>query len=628
MRARIPALVAALAVVVPLAACSPAPQPSVEPATASGSWTVLTYSIADTNLEPFMMTDLEELGDVGTQEGLNVVALVDRSAEYSDEPVLGLDPWSGAKYLEIDQNEATVLEDMGDVNTGDPNVLADFIARAIYDYPADHYALIISDHGASWPGVGADGSFGDDTLNLAELDASLAAGLKAANLEKFDLLGFDACLMATYEVASTLQDRAERLVASQELEPGHGWDYRALDTIADDGTATVDELGSAIIDGFEAQAQDEGTDTDITLAMVDLTKMGAVDAALKAFTDVLVDRASAVGPVVGRTLASTLGFGQSPDPDQDTHMADLASLTSEIGVQLLFAAPAADNVTRAINDAVVDRVSGQATKGATGLSIYFPPTVEYFDQDYRDLPNVGGWMDFLTAYYAQGADITQQPDISDADITFGPDGVTITGSFDIATGNNLSEAYIRYGVVEDDGSITFLGEQDATLFDDGTGTASGTYGLTSLELSDGVDTVSAYLSLFGNTGGDVVTAEIPLAYYSPDGSTTGDLVLSATLDPGTGEILSATYFEYDQETGTYGEFTPEPDWIIVPIVLNVLDDGTEEWLLTSDVGLYADTAGLSYDSVPLPSGTSLYLELVVVDFGGNYDSVSGTVTVP
>ena len=31
--------------------------------------------------------------------------------------------------------------------------------------------------------------------------------------------------------------------------------------------------------------------------------------------------------------------------------------------------------------------------------------------------------------------------------------------------------------------LTFLGEQDATLFDDGTGTASGTYGLTSLELS-------------------------------------------------------------------------------------------------------------------------------------------------
>ena len=84
----------------------------------------------------------------------------------------------------------------------------------------------------------------------------------------------------------------------------------------------------------------------------------------------------------------------------------------------------------------------------------------------------------------------------------------------------------------------------------------------------------------------------------------------------------------NEELGTYGEFTPEPDWIIVPIVLNVLDDGTEEWILTSDFGLYADTANLTYNLAALPSGSSLYLELVVVDFGGNTDSVSGTVTVP
>lgn len=629
MRARFPSLLGSAALIFTLAACSTTVPPAAVSAVDTGSWTVMTFSIADTNLEPFMMTDLEELGDVGTQEGLNVVALVDRSAEYSEEAVLGLDPWSGAKYLEINQNEAVVLEEMGDINTGDPNVLADFIARAIFDYPADHYALIISDHGASWPGVGADGSFDDDVLSLAELDAALAAGLTAANLDTLDLLGFDACLMATYEVASTLQDRAQRLVASQELEPGHGWDYRAIDTIADDGTATVDELGSAIIDGFEAQAQDEGTESDITLSMIDLTKMGAVDDALAAFTDVLVERASAVGPTVGRTLASTLGFGQSPDPDQDTHMADLASLTSEIGVQLLFAAPAADNVTRAINDAVVDRVAGQATQGATGMSIYFPPTVEYFNSDYRDLPNLGGWMDFLTAYYAEGADIADEPEIDDANITFGDDGVTISGTFDITTGNNLSSAYIRYGIVESDGSITFLGEQDATLFEEGTGSAGGTYDLTYLELTDGIDTVYGYLSLFGNTGDDeVVSAEIPLLYYAPDGSETGDLVLSMTLDPSTGDILNLTYYVYDPDAGTYGEFTPEPGWIIKPIVLNVLEDGTEQWVVTSDTGLFADPAGLRYDLVSLPSELSLFLELIVVDFGGNTASVSGTVTVP
>jgi len=629
MRARPLALIAALGLTVSLAACSAGPDASESPAAATdeGSWTVLTYSIADTNLEPFMMTDLEEIGDVGSQKGLNLIALVDRSDEYSEDPVLGLNDWSGAKLLQIGKNEATVLEDMGDVNTGDPNVLADFIARGISSYPADHYALIISDHGASWPGVGADGSFDDDGLSLREIDEALAAGLEAVDVEKFDMLGFDACLMATYEVASTLAPRADRLVASQELEPGHGWDYTALDVIADDGQATVDELGSAIIDGFHKQANDEGTDAEITLAEIDLTKMGAVDEALTAFTDVLIDAAATVGPTVGRTLADTLGFGQSPDPSQDTHMKDLAIFTSEIGVQLLFASDAADNLTRAINDVVLDRVDGQATRGATGLSIYFPDSEDYFDQDYTTLQDRGGWLEFLTAYYGSAAAISQPPVVDqNAEITFGDDGVTITGFFDPTTAANLSEAYIRYGVYEEDGSLTFLGEEEADLAPGNSGSASGTYDLTYLTLYDGYDTATAYLSLYNDEDTGTSSADIPLSYYAPDDSASGDLLLDVIIEDG--EITSETYYEFDDEAGTYGEFAPEADWIIVPTVLNVLPDGTEQWLETSDVGLYADLESLVYQFEDLEPETQLYLELVVVDFGGNYASVHAVVTVP
>lgn len=590
-----------------------------------GSWTVLTYSIADTDLEPFMMTDLEELGEVGGGDGLNVVALVDRASDYSDEDVLGIDAWSGAKLLEIGEGGATELEDLGDVNTGDPALLAEFIAEGIEAYPADNYALVISDHGASWPGVGGDESSDQDTLTLAELHSAIEEGLTTAGVDRLDLLGFDACLMATYEVASELAPLADRLIASQELEPGHGWDYRSFGEITDDGTATVDELGSAIIDGFKAQADDEGTSAEITLSLIDLTKMAQLDAALTAFTDVLVERAAGVGPTVGRTLASTLGFGTSPDPTQDSYMTDLAIFTSEIGVELLFASDAADDITRAVNDVVIDRVDGQATQGATGLSIYFPPTADYFDDDYRALTNLGGWIEFLDAYYGQGAEIEEGPVLADADIQFDADGVTISGAFDSSTAENLAYAYLRYGVVEEDGSVTYLGEEDADLFDDAT--ASGSYDLTALELSDGVDTAGAYLSLFGDESG-IFTADVPLAYYTPDGEDAGELLLSTAVDSETGETLSSIFYVYDEETGTYGEFTPQPEWLIVPILLNVLDDGTEEWLLSSDTGLYADLDAISFDFVTLDSGTELYLELIVVDFGGNTDSVSGVVTVP
>ena len=56
----------------------------------------LSLTMGDTDLEPFMMADLEELAEVGTQDGLNLVALVDRSVEELEGPVGNLEDWTGA----------------------------------------------------------------------------------------------------------------------------------------------------------------------------------------------------------------------------------------------------------------------------------------------------------------------------------------------------------------------------------------------------------------------------------------------------------------------------------------------------------------------------------------------------
>src|SRR3954471_16424282 len=60
-------------------------------------WTVLHYSMADTNLEPFMATDVNELGAVGSNDNLHIRELMDRSAEYGDDPVLDQGAWVGAR---------------------------------------------------------------------------------------------------------------------------------------------------------------------------------------------------------------------------------------------------------------------------------------------------------------------------------------------------------------------------------------------------------------------------------------------------------------------------------------------------------------------------------------------------
>lgn len=605
---------------------------TVAPADPSGGWTVLVYSIADTDLEPFLLDDVTEMGGVGSGPGVNIVALVDRASDYSADPVLGIDDWQGGKLLHVQPGGAEVLADLGDVNTGDAQLLADFVATGIAQFPAAHYSLVITDHGASWPGVGGDESSGADGLTLDELRAGISAGLESAGVAKLDLLGFDACLMATYEVASTLAPLARRMLASQELEPGHGWNYDVLRMLNDDPATDVDTLGSAIIDGFEAQATEQETVADITLSLIDLEQMPALDAAMADLTGVLTPRAGALGPVIGRTRASTLSFGRSPDPASDSFMVDLGILVGEIGVDALDVSPQADALTRALNDVVLDRVAGTALRGATGLSIYFPPESQWLSADYAGVPVAAGWSAFLDSYYTGGAAIPtdEQPVAASDDLEFlvVDGGVEVTGFFDPAALANVAEATIEYGIVGDDGTTTYIGSEPAELTDDGSGVVNGFYDLTSLTMSDGIDTAYAYLDLWYDDGSEVTNVDVPLAYYAPgEDEEFDDVLLSLVLDD-DGDILSETYYVYDPEIDTYGELTADPEGIVVPLVFAESEDGEGEWVPTSDVGLYADLPGIEYALEPLASGTELWIELTVTDFGGNTATIGATFVVP
>ncbi len=573
------------------------------------------------------------MGEVASTDELTIRALVDRGGNYSSDGVLGLDPWEGAKVLDIADGGAQVVDDMGETNTGDPAVLAAFLADGIRAHPAENYALVISDHGASWPGVGGDESADNDMLDLAEIRTAIADGLADAGIDKLDLLGFDACLMATYEVASSVAPLADRLVASAELEPGHGWDYRSLQVLADDPSTSADDLGAALIDSYREQAVAEGTDAEITLSLLDLGAVPALDDAVAEFGAELADGGVEVAPTVGREQADVLAFGRSPDPVENTHMVDLGLFAQGIGEQAPELEPATAALGEALGAVVRGTVDGASTRGATGLSIYFPAQQAFYDPAYRTVERATGWADFLESYYAFGQTIPvdAQPgfDPGTLQTLFGADGVSVVGELDPEGGLDLTEATIGYGLLSDDGSVVYFGEEPALVPEPGT--VAGTYDLTTLQISDGIDTVDAYVSLTAPEGSEVFTIDVPMAYYAEgdqQGETYQDALLTLTVDAMTGDIRNETYYSYDPQAGTYGELAADPAGIIVPELRTLAADGTQEWTPTSDVGLYADLPNLSYDLVPLPSGTELVLDLTAYDFGGNSDTLSTQVTVP
>jgi hypothetical protein len=613
---------------------------SNEPVEGSADWTVLVYVMGDNDLEPFAVQDLLEMSEVGTGDRVNIVALVDRHPDY---PLEGdpLGDFSDTRLLRIESGDLIDTADPGELNVGDPETLAAFIEGGITEYPAERYAVVLWNHGAGWPGMGPDETDGNDILDLADIDAGFRAGLGAVGLDHVDLVGFDACLMASYEVASVMAEHADLMIASSELEPGHGWDYGSLSALEADPATTPEELGRHVIDGFAAQAAEAGTDEEITLSLVDLAAMDALQAALGALADPMIADPTAAAPLLAKAQAGALKFAANPDPSIDSYHVDLGQLAVLLGESDPALAEPAAAVGAVLDQMVLASTSGPATVGATGLSIYFPPFADVFRQGYLNLEGVEVWPDLLTSFYMAGEAIpvddrvaflpTEGTVAGEGDYFFDEDGLNLFGFFDPALESTVVEAEISYGVLdESDGSIIFIGEEPAEVSTDGSGIAAAIYDLTALTITDGEDTDYAYLDVNIDRDLEIATIDVPLWYVAPEDIERDvppeDVVLSLVLDLDF-NILSEVYYVVNTD-GTVGELTADPDGLIFPVVLNEYPDGTSEWLTLSERGLYASLPDLQYDFEPLEAGTGLYAELVLRDYGGNTASVSMFDVIP
>ena len=109
---------------------------------------------------------------------------------------------------------------------------------------------------------------------------------------KFDLIGFDACLMGNYEVVSILAPYSHYYIGSEELEPGTGWDYYALfSAISKNPDIETKALGKEIVNSYIDQYQYDDQASDSTLSFIDMDKVEALNDALSSFSGKLLKEA-------------------------------------------------------------------------------------------------------------------------------------------------------------------------------------------------------------------------------------------------------------------------------------------------------------------------------------------------
>ncbi|MDQ7025330.1 MAG: clostripain-related cysteine peptidase [Anaerolineae bacterium] len=379
-------------------------------------WTILVYMAADNDLEGAALRDFYEMEFEGPPEEVNWLIQIDRTENYvTDEG-----DWSDTRryLLQADPGQgigSQLLEEIGETNTGDPNILADFGIWAIRNFPAKRYALVIWDHGGAWTGIANDEPSGYDSLTLNELDVALKRITTETDVPKLDLIGFDACLMSAYEVYQTIAPYARYGVASEELVPGDGWDYGfTLFDLNNNPSMDARELGEVIVNNFVAYYENDRQNRydNYSMTLVDLSQVDTLDNALNAFGDVLNNSEVADQLFVARTR--TIGFGgftsglAKADRADNLSVADLFQFVEQF-TELSddeTAIQKAQTILDLRSSMVLLHRTSPSLAASQGISIFFPRNQRVFRENarvmgYLETVNTSNdtWRDFLNDFY-------------------------------------------------------------------------------------------------------------------------------------------------------------------------------------------------------------------------------------
>jgi hypothetical protein len=564
--------------------------------TSGQGWTVLVYMVAANNLEGDAMKDLIEMSSVGSGSDLRIVVQLDRITGNFDGPVLNLPDFTSTKRLLVQNGSLQELQDLGRLDMTQPATLADFIKWGVQTYPGQHYFLDFWDHGGGWRGFGWDdntitaSSPNAQNLTLAKLDTGIQSGLASAGLAKFDIIGFDACLMATVEVANTLKGYSSYLLASEEVEPGHGWDYAAF---AGGGSLDALALGRKVIDGFKAQATAQSTVANVTLSLIDNSKVAAVVTALGGIRTGYTGAATVTNQIAtGRSKA--LVFGDNPDPAQSYNLVDLGDLLAKSGTVV-----GGDAVQAAVTAAVVYHVEGAAKTSAKGISVFFPPSRAVYDQNatsYGAVPGMDDWRAFLSAYYgsttsgaASGAPTFASTGHT---LTKTTTSVTFTGVLASGASSLVVRSLLYYGLPGNGTEAYLFGDQPATVAASGaTVSADWDWSILALVQGSGASAYHeyAYLSL-DQRSSTLGGATIPLVYEPAGGSATfaiRDIVFQLS----DGAIVSDSL--YASSGGGMAALTPGAGSKLRALVGHLADHSTPaglQWIP------YSSGAGTGFDA--------------------------------
>lgn len=329
------------------------------------SWTVMIYML-ESGMEEKYGRISEVLGSLSYDLPQNINVVVEVGGCKNGWNTEGIKPDKIQDYA-VQKNGIRLISEKGLENMGKSDTYSSFISRTVKKYPADRYVSVIwGDGGGLINGAGRDVLYNNDPLTPDEI----ATALKKTET-KLDIIGFDSGFMSNMETASLLAPYADYMIASQDIMPYNGWDYRGLfKTISETPSLTPETVGQAVCDGVKEKVSAD-QELFLSMSLIDLSAMKLVDSEFDGIAGSMVSLCEDIGKLRAMTalINSAPSFGANSVYEGYSNLVDLDAFMNAV----ITASQNGDSdITSAIDRAVIYKVNGEFYESSCGMSVYYP----------------------------------------------------------------------------------------------------------------------------------------------------------------------------------------------------------------------------------------------------------------
>lgn len=347
-------------------------------------WTFMMYLDGDNSLENASIDVFLKMASVPSSANVNVIVQFDRAYGY------GMYNWTDCKRFKITQDMSldpqNAVQNLTEVDMGDPKTLNDFLNWTISNYPANSYFLVLWDHGSGCMGVCYDMTNGNDTLTLPELSEAMT-GLPVI----IDDVLIDACSMTMAEVAYQIKDFANILIGPEGLGYAPApYDSYLTDLTSNSSISPINFARDIVEDYINwcRQVPDYIIST-ATMSAIDLTKMTALTEAINDFATTLLEKETLLHEQIGLARNLTTEY-EGPYQFQFGYFFDLYSFAEQIHYQIpdRELGNASSEVMSALS--IGNTVIAESNKNyadSHGLAIFFPEKEADYDL-FKDIYNM------------------------------------------------------------------------------------------------------------------------------------------------------------------------------------------------------------------------------------------------